>query len=741
MLSHLSIVWIAAALMSGLNWTAHAAEVDCIRILVPELSGKQEEDRSVLSIFPQDVGTQALIRSLRQELKASGQLKPVVKMSDRMAEFRRQYLPAVKADKNFREAIVRAMESELRMQSSVLKQKLAEESRKLGQIPYDAVILGTGVHGVLALQALMAERPNARVLVIENTDTAGSTFRYAGDVFNINSSNRSSGSGRKPLPGQGNINELPGLPIQVSDLSANKYPTAGDLGAALVIGLYSAAKAYPNVDVLLSSDVTAISTNRKEPGPVIVKAKFQNGPQTRSTSIEIETERTIIATGLGKPSLPPGVESAIAEQPELTASAEPRKRLPAVMTFEDVIRLAAQSNNPRQFFAKKSVAVVGVGDSANVFIEFLLGYASPSGYGLSDAQTEGPKRIYWVGQKIETCEAYIAQSRSRYAQIGTGYRSSDPNTDPVLEAVPPKLRGLRAGGRKAVELELEANFGRSNTLDADLVVVATGFKGGLAGVLRGYFPGSSRKDPDAKFLEDNFNFLERPTSISKDPTRVARGDKPGRGKPRVLIVGPAAGQLPTQDELVGIIQNSVSIFNNAPRTVAAAQYAAGGISQTNAAPKLESAAIAIVAGSASSYAITELSETRTLGTASVAFLQGVLASLARGLTSDPRLGNVLELEFSYDRGRDQILVRSPTGYNVRPVVVALAQSREFFNSMTEILRQNGEGVGFTTRIQMQNGRAVAQSVTLEFGKTAPVGRTRVDEVIPNETVPIRGAQR
>src|SRR6185295_6521094 len=104
--------------------------------------------------------------------------------------------------------------------------------------------------------------------------------------------------------------------------------------------------------------------------------------------------------------------------------------------FEDVIRLLAQSEDPRKFFAGKTVAVVGTGDSANVFIEFLLGYASPTGYGFSDAQTEGPKSILWVGQSIQSCEDFIAQARSRYAQIGTGYRSSDPTATPVLKGNP-----------------------------------------------------------------------------------------------------------------------------------------------------------------------------------------------------------------------------------------------------------------------------------------------------------------
>ena len=58
------------------------------------------------------------------------------------------------------------------------------------------------------------------------------------------------------MPGLGNINELPNLPIQVSDLTSVRYPEAADLGDALVANAYALLKTYKNVDILFETEIS-----------------------------------------------------------------------------------------------------------------------------------------------------------------------------------------------------------------------------------------------------------------------------------------------------------------------------------------------------------------------------------------------------------------------------------------------------------------------------------------------------
>ena len=40
------------------------------------------------------------------------------------------------------------------------------------------------------------------------------------------------------------------------------------------------------------------------------------------------------------------------------------------------------------------------------------------------------------GQESKTCEQFIEKARSRYAQIGTGFRSSSKDRRPILQSAP-----------------------------------------------------------------------------------------------------------------------------------------------------------------------------------------------------------------------------------------------------------------------------------------------------------------
>ncbi len=695
-------------------------------LMCSDIFSKIAQDKTeIIENFPEDIGLSTQINSIRKQLKSKGQLEPVTESSKRIAEFRIKYLPYFKID-SMRESIVKWMEAELRLKSLELKNKL-KTVNDLSQ--YDAVIVGTGVHGIITLHSLLAEKPKMKVLIIDSSDTGGGTFRYAGDTFNINSSNRPSGSESLPLPGKGNINELPGLPIQVSDISPVKYPSAGDLGSALVAGLYSGVFQHKNVDILLSTDATSVS---KVLDNNDFKYKVKMIIDSSATEKSIETQKVIVSTGLGSPQIPEGIAKSIRKYPELISTNKIDKKLPRVMTFEDVMRVISQSNDPKKYFANKKIAVVGVGDSANVFIEFLLGYASRSGYAQSDGQTPGPKKVFWIGQEKETCEQFISDIRSRYAQIGTGYRSSDPSAEPIITGIPPRLEKIKPAGKNKILGKLsEQTSDGTKEIEADLVILATGYKGGLAELFKDLIPEnilntkSLKKDSD--FLDLYFNFLERKTTTSDgELTRVAKYAKTigssGRelsDDPGVFVVGPAAGKLPKDNELVGIIQNSVSIFNNAPRTYATGTYIAKATKNAAKNDTAESKKFKLsFNASNSAFLVKGLSEVKNLGTAA----QPYLFSVGKKIAQEIELGsgiNQVNIEFS--RTKDGITISTSDSVQIDKIVEAFSETRDFFNVLNQVLLYNPDvslylnssSSGNNIAFKQSSGRALTSMKSVE----------------------------
>jgi len=645
----------------------------------------------------------ALVES---QLEKSGILGSPISISRANAEFRKLVLPIMRFEPNHREALISMMEADLRQRSALLEKRIGDLRTE-----YDVVIVGAGIHGTIALQSLLRQKPNLKILVIEESDTAAATFRYPNNTFRINSSNRASGEDALPLPGRGNINELPQLPIQVSDLTAVKYPTAGDLGSAVVAGLY-AASISSKVDVLFTSNVTKIAENaftQARPAKFDISGKFKtNSPFT------VSTRSLILASGLGTPRVPDSVLESIT--PEMLRTRNALTSPPKVMTFESIMRILGQSSNPRELLSGKKVAVVGTGDSANVLIEFFLGYAAEAGYGVSNAQIAPPAKILWVGQSRETCEDFIADARSRYAQIGTGFRSSDPNGDPLIDATPNKLVSLKQRDRDGrLVLSLEDS---SAKLDADYVILATGFEGQLYKLFDRQYDVSGisigeRPYNDKDLINNFFSTVtgrtettgNRNTDIAKEAfTYIGGKETEGSG---IYVLGPAAGPLAKESELFGIIQNTVSIFNNSLRTEAAAELIA---SEVRASADANTAVGLHVAKGNSAIGITGIQQTKSYGNATSAYLESVLLNALKPVQFDK--SGSLEITFISDPQTKNLTVVS--NYNIQEVVKLLAVSRDFFPTVSGLVSLSGKYNVWKLRIDISDGKADLTPRSYEF---------------------------
>ncbi len=669
-------------------------------------------------------------------LKKTKRLNSPVVVTNKMQKFREDYLPIMQMGSSMTEAFVRYMEADLRIKSNGLAASLVNQKNIES---YDLVIVGAGVHGVIGLQAALKRNGNYKILVIESSDTAAANFRYATDVFNINSSNRASGKDRLPLPGEGNINELPRLPIQVSDISAVKYPTAGDLGATLVAGLYSAATKYPNVDVLFNSNVQVLK-NTKSGVAAEIKTPYGD--------INVKGSRVSIATGLGTPSLPRGVVAGIRKNKELVKSTNIEKTLPRVMTFEDFVRLLSKSEDPKQFIKNKTVSVVGTGDSANVAIEFMLGYAAKNAYGLSSAQTLGPKKIFWLGQSARSCEQFIADIRSRYAQIGTGFRSSSPDVAAIIEPIPNRISSVEPAGKNKVNAILDESFLGDTKIKSDFIVLATGFKGGVPKLISGLLKKSAQKD--IKLSTEDFylkytDFVTGKTKTSEgENTRVARsvniGGKSSAKSPKVIINGPAAGKLPQESELAGIIQNSVSIFNNAPRTESSIGKLLKGLKPRSKNTKMRAQEIELIEKSDKSltvFEIVNLADVRTISGLNELYLKSVLANVLSEVRVN-KSTDVKEIELNFYNGKDSVVVKSNLGnVNIKEVIIdPLVATRDFFNTMKQILTYVSKSA--VVKVPVTKGEVEIEHLTIEYGNSNRPSDTLRSKEVKNNSLQLRG---
>lgn len=624
-----------------------------------------------------DFATQSRLIGLKNSMAADGTLQSPISIGQRIEKWRKAILPIFKLGFQESEGFTRAMEAELRDLSTRYKRTLAAKAAEGKFDEYDYVIVGGGVHGTIALAKILRDQPNARVLVIESSETLGSTFRLLSDIFKINSSSRPSGPNSRPLPGEGNLNELPELAFQVSELSQGKYPTSGDLGRALVAGGYSVMESYPNVRVLLTSEVRKID-QQSDSDPLNLTVKFKVGTEDVTTTIS--APNVVIASGLGLPSYPPKFIEFLKQNPQVLQSPDLRKQLPKVVTFEDLLKIIAKSDNPKKFFANKKIDILGTGDSANVLIEFLLGYAPDNAYGKSDGQTALAKALRWISQTAETCEQFIRTARSRYVQIGTGFRSSSPNSPAMLRGVPQKADSLFFDDQNRLSIKLDDG---SVISDSDLIVVATGFEGQLHKLLASLYPGFE-SDRD---LLDQLPFVEAKTSVSgEEKTRVARS-VPVRGRNSLIIVGPGGGQLAQKNELFGIIQNFVSIFNNAPRTVAAvAKQVANYVLPNRNVASADLLLKLPDARGANELLVKGIQSGRSLGTSSQAYLASCFNSFFKNVSSVSSRETLFKMEFNYIPESGDLFIRSPDRPDIRMLVESMDAAQDFFPEIQALLK-------------------------------------------------------
>lgn len=641
-----------------------------------------------------------------------------VLLTQKAKAFRDRYLPFFK-DPIKREALIQQFESEMRLRSF----KTTEELAKRAENFYDLVLIGSGPQGVVFLNRFLELNPKARVLVVDRADTAGATFRYLGTSLTINSSNRASGLDRLPLPGNGNINELPGLPIQVSEMTGVKYPTGADLSSAIIAGFYENVRNNPRVDVVFRTEALEELTEATKENPDYSTGavlKLSNGTKTTVRSIV-----TVTGPGLGIDRLPEKLKQNLVNDPSLV---EPQagKKIARVETVGDALRNINQGKAMLDELKGKTILLAGDGDYAYVYLESLLGYMVSAGYGNSTAQTIGPAKVLWLNQSAKDCKEFIAKIRSRYQAIGTGFRSSNPNLEALIQPFDSKLDSVVAEG----EGKVLGTLVDGKKLIGDHAVLATGFEGQVRTLFR---DGKNFVD-DKSFYETAWNFITERTRTSADMlTRVGIALK---SNPNSFLLGPAV-RLPTKEDLLGVIQNFVSIFNNAPRSVGLAEAVSRAFQTTKkrmgsnkATPVATFGRIEISDKDQGAVRITNLAEKRAVGNLSATLLTSIFKTTLQSLKFVETTSHQSKVDFTIALGSDRQSVVLDSNGSVDLVRLAnvLASTRDFFNLSREFLLASPEGK-LVFSVPVNKTGFVADETTFTINKSVRVRRAETS--VPN----------
>ncbi len=333
------------------------------------------------------------------------------------------------------------------------------------------LMIGSGVHSLIYNAERMLHEPEQQALTVDiNRRTGGQFAQPETAVWFLNTRTRPEDPRQHNVPGSaGSLNTLGRGVLQQADLSGAAFASQDTISLATRVDHLLSSR------VLNETEVVSVRPNTEQikPGAYIVELRRKDG-----TICSIQTDRIIIASGLGEPIT--GFEKSdevtkriIAEETaKLVTGADAQ-----VMTFEEYAARVGDAGNPFPLQGFSEVAVLGAGDGGAVAAEFLLGFGPA--LRKSVAQLDRVERLHWVGQKSKTRDEFLMQSRQRYRDLALEFPVDDAYNHRInpLEGRAYKLERTEDGkirvffGVKGDDGEIKP----SGEIEVDHIILATGF--------------------------------------------------------------------------------------------------------------------------------------------------------------------------------------------------------------------------------------------------------------------------
>ncbi len=217
-------------------------------------------------------------------------------------------------------------------------------------------------------------------------------------------------------------------------------------------------------------------------------------------------------------------------------------------------------------------------------------------------------------------------------------------------------------------------------------------------------------------------FLDKPTSVSNGaPTRIAMTSANGR----LIVTGPSV-RLPIMEDLKGVIQNFVSLFNNAPRSAATGKFVAQNLRTVGEVASRKVRPAVLNSEKELRYAIN---------------LEGIENFRGRDFAKNPYFGRITNFDLTkyitttfenavtqlnlegFKNGKIAItLVRTEKGYDLftdgfeSPELIAmLSYNRDFFAPLLSVTPKMGEAIQISANVAQSKlvGQTHVSSVVVD----------------------------
>ncbi len=463
-------------------------------------------------------------------------------------EKHRLYAPLISGIMNEPEARAEFMDR-LDEAATQKSDELKKEALTEGEVIADIVIIGAGVHSAIFAARVRAENPELRIVVVDEAEKLGGQFRSYGDrpVFSINSRNHRSQKNEKlALPGKdGNLNSFGDkAPIQLTDISAETYPTNVELGDVTAINSFMSSDAMLGVSYM--SNVRQTTTDE-----TTQLVTVSDGEQTYN----IRANQLVIASGIGER------EIAKKEKPK------------GVWTAEDLFSHFGNSEItfPMDEFVGKRIMIKGGGDTGRVVAELFARLAPKEAYGKSNVQLGGPREIIWYGADFDSKEDFQRTNRPRYQRLAPFIRPADTlyfddKTDEQTFLIPSTDKVISIDENAAngdLEVTTIDSSGFRDRQTADIVIDCTNLSSDIFELFK-----------DQGAIENSIGFVPELDQTAEVAKKIG---------PDITFIGPVAKLPLTRQEKQtfadGISENTVAIWANQLRTNVVAKQMAQRLSR------------------------------------------------------------------------------------------------------------------------------------------------------------------